>query len=72
MEPISNQNVRLSNSSSAPLLRSSASNDAGPLIHKSPDVSYRSDGSVITRLCLKVDADNFRDSEFGILDDTRQ
>lgn len=27
-----------------------------PLIHKSPDISYRPDGSVITRLCLKVDA----------------
>ena len=30
--------------------------DGKPLIHKSPDVCYRADGSPVTRLCLKVDA----------------
>jgi hypothetical protein len=37
------------------------------LIHKSPDVSHRSDGSVITRLCLKVDADNYSGSQWWFI-----
>jgi hypothetical protein len=37
------------------------------LIHKSPEVSHRQDGSVITRLCLKVDADDYDGSEWGLI-----
>ena len=47
--------------------RLSSLHSSKALIHKSPDVSYRTDGSVITRLCLKVDADYYRDSPWGII-----
>ena len=37
------------------------------LVHRSPDVCYRPDQSVVTRLCLKVAADSFNEPEFGLL-----